>query len=110
MGAEATCTARFGGTATKGHARLETDVLEFRGPNVRVSIPFKEMTKVTAHAGALTIDSDLGTLSLSLGEAAEKWAHKILHALSRLDKSGGKAHWGVVAGRTHELAVLRRLR
>jgi hypothetical protein len=109
MGAEATCTARFGGTATKGHARLETDVLEFRGPNVRVSIPFKEMTKVTAHAGALTIDSDLGTLSLSLGEAAEKWAHKILHPLSRLDKIGVKPHWRVSAAGPIEEAFLAEL-
>jgi hypothetical protein len=109
MGAEAACTARIGGKATKGRARLETDVLEFRGPNVRVSIPFREMTSVAAHDGALTIDSDLGTLSLSLGKAAEKWAHKILHPPSRLDKIGVKPHWRVSVLGAVEEAFLAEL-
>jgi len=79
MGAEATCTARFGSKTTKGLARLETAVLEFRSPDVSLSIPFKQMTKVTARGGALTIDSGHGTVSLTLGDAAQRWAQKILH-------------------------------
>src|SRR6266851_724586 len=97
MGAETTCTARFQGKTTKGRARLETEALEFRGPDVRLSIPFKKMTKVTARAGALTIDSDRGTLALTLGDVAQKWAHKIQHPPSRLDKIGVRPDWRVSA-------------
>ena len=31
MGADATCTARFKGKTASGRARLETEVLQFRG-------------------------------------------------------------------------------
>ena len=34
MGAEASCTLRFKGRTSAGRARLETDVLEFRGGDV----------------------------------------------------------------------------
>lgn len=97
MGAEATCTARFQGKTTKGRARLETEALEFRGRDVRLSISFKAMTRVTARGGALTIDSDQGTLSLTLGDAAQKWAHKIQHPPSRLQKIGVRPDWRVSA-------------
>ena len=97
MGAEANCTARFNGKTTKGKARLETDTLEFRGPDVRVSIPFKQIRRVAARRGALAIDSDRGTLSLVLGDAAEKWALKIQHPPTRLEKIGVKAEWRVSA-------------
>ena len=40
MGAEATCTARFKGKTASGKARLETDVLHFRGGDLKLSIPF----------------------------------------------------------------------
>ena len=97
MGAEATCTARFNGKTTKGKARLETETLEFRGGDVRLSIPFKQIEKVTARDGALTVQSASGPLSLTLGAAAEKWAFKIQHPPSRLDKIGVKPEWRVSA-------------
>ena len=97
MGAEIACTARFNGKTTHGKARLETGTLEFRGPGVRLSIPFTQIAKVTARTGALTVDSDSGLLSLALGDAAEKWAFKIQHPPSRLDKIGVKLDWRVSA-------------
>jgi hypothetical protein len=95
MGAEAKCTARFDGKTTEGKARLETETLEFRGPNVSLSIPFGEIKRVTARDGALTVDSHNGAVSLMLGDAAEKWAFKIQHPPSRLDKIGVKPEWRV---------------
>ena len=46
MGAEATCKVTFKGQTASGKARLETDVLYFRGGEIRLSIPFKEMSKI----------------------------------------------------------------
>src|SRR5438874_1322567 len=97
MGAEATCTATVNGKTTKGKARLEAEALEFRGPEFRLSIPFKQISKVTARGGALAVVSDRGTLSLTLGDAAEKWAFKIQHPRSRLEKLGVKPEWRVSA-------------
>jgi hypothetical protein len=97
MGAEATCTGRFGGKASKGLARLESTALEFRGGGVRVSIPFTEMTKVAARGGALTVDSTRGRLSLALGAAAATWADRIQHPRSRLEKIGVRGDWRVSA-------------
>lgn len=97
MGNEATCSATFNGKKTKGKARLETDTLEFRAPDCRLSIPFKQINRVTARGGSLAVDSDRGTLSLTLGDAAEKWAFKIQHPPSRLDKIGVKPGWRATA-------------
>ena len=93
MGAEAACTGTFKGKTSRGKARLESETLEFRAPAFRVSIPFKEISKVTARDGALAVRSGQGTLSLALGAAAEKWALKIQHPRSRLEKIGVKAPW-----------------
>ena len=43
MGAEAPCTARFNGRSGTGKARLETDVLQFRGGDVRLAIPLGQI-------------------------------------------------------------------
>jgi hypothetical protein len=97
MGAELACTARFKGKTTPGKARLETETLEFRAPDVRVSIPFKAIRKIAARGGVLTVESDGGPLALTLGGAAEKWAFKIQHPPSRFDKLGVKKEWRVSA-------------
>jgi hypothetical protein len=109
MGAEAICTARFKGKTTKGKARLEMDTLEFRGPEVRLSIPFKHIQKVHARDGALTVDSGRGPISLMLGAAAEKWAAKIQHPRSRFDKLGVKKDWRVSALGVSDEAFLAEL-
>jgi hypothetical protein len=68
---------------------LETDYVLFRG-DFRVKIPFREMKSVQSRDGWLEIASSEGALALQLGAAAERWAHKILHPPSRLDKLGVK--------------------
>lgn len=97
MGADLVCAARFKGNTTTGKAKLEADTLEFRGPDVRLSIPFKRITKIAARAGVLAVDFPDGLLSLALGDAAEKWALKIRHPPSRFDKLGVKKAWRVSA-------------
>jgi hypothetical protein len=93
MGAEASCTLRFKGRTSAGRARLETDVLEFRGGDVRLSMPFKQMSKITARAGTLSVTVPEGTASFELGAPAARWAEKILHPRSRLEKIGVRPHW-----------------
>ncbi len=89
MGLEAKCAARYGKQTGEGLAMWETDYLLFRG-TFRVKIPRAEIRKVTASKGALTIQFGGDSLVLALGEAAEKWAAKILNPPSRLDKLGVK--------------------
>ena len=112
MGAELVCAARYKGRTktTKGKARLEMDTVEFRAPDVRVSIPFNAIKKLTVRAGTLTLDSDEGPLSLMLGDAAEKWAVKIQHPPSRFDKLGVKKAWRVSAVRIDDQTFLEELR
>lgn len=87
MGKELVCAARFGGEVSHGKAMLETDYVLFRG-DFRVKIPFSEMSAVKPRKGWLEIESAGGILALHLGDAAEKWAEKILNPPSRLDKLG----------------------
>jgi hypothetical protein len=93
MGAEAKCTARFNGKSATGMARLETDVLQFRGGDVRFSLPFASLEKIVAQDGTLTVTSRAGAASLDLGAAAAKWADKIKNPPSRLEKIGVKPGW-----------------
>jgi hypothetical protein len=93
MGSEAKCTARMNGKSASGLARLETEVLQFRGDGLRISIPFKSMTTVVASNGELRVTSPGGTASLELGAAAGKWADKIRNPPSRLQKIGVKREW-----------------
>jgi len=97
MGAEASCTARFNGKSGTGKARLETDVLQFRGGDVRLSIPLGQISKITARAGTLKVTFPDGAASFDLGPAAPKWAEKIQRPPSRLDKIGVKPGWRVSA-------------
>ena len=110
MGAEATCTARFKGQTASGKARLETDVLQFRGGDLKLSIPFKQMSKVAARGGTLSVTFPGGTASFDLGAAAPKWADKILHPPSRLQKIGVQARWRVSAIGVDDLAFLQGAR
>ena len=95
MGDEAKCTAQVNGAAARGRARLEADTLEFRGEGIRVVLPFRQIRRVTARGGALSIDAESGTVSLELGPAAAKWAQKIQNPRSRLEKIGVKPDWRV---------------
>ena len=109
MGAEADCSVRFKSKTASGRARLETDVLQFRGGDLRLSIPFKAMSKVSARDGALSIVFADGTAVFALGAAAEKWAGKILNPPSRLAKIGAKPEWRVSALGVSDDAFLQEL-
>jgi len=109
MGAEATCTARFKGLRATGKARLETEVLQFRGGDLKLSIPFRQMSKVTARGGTLSVTFPDGAATFDLGAAAPKWADKILHPPSRLQKIGVKPEWRASAIGVADAAFLKEL-
>lgn len=90
MGQELACTVRFGGRKLQGTAYLETDFILFRGDR-RLRIPLQDLTAATASAGVLRLEFDGGPADFELGAAAEKWARKILHPPSLLEKLGVKA-------------------
>jgi len=90
MGQERECTMKLGRKTCAGKAYLETDFLLFRGDE-RLKIAFKEMKKVSSGDGWLKVDFAGGPASFELGAAAAKWADKILHPTSLLDKLGVKA-------------------
>src|SRR5205807_613653 len=83
--------------------------LEFRAPDLRLSIPFKQIRKVTTRGGALVVESGHGPLSLALGERAEKWAIKIEHPRSRLEKIGVKPTWRVSVLGVQDMTFLAEL-
>src|SRR6185295_8383310 len=93
MGAEATCTARFKRQSAAGKARLETDVLQFRGGDLKLSIKFGDIEKVSASNGVLSVAFPDGTATFELGGDAAKWADKIMNPPSRLSKIGIKSDW-----------------
>ena len=109
MGAEATCTARFKGRTAAGKARLETEILQFRGGDLRVSIPFTQVSKITARGGTLSVTFPDGTASFDLGTAAPRWAEKIQHPPSRLQKIGVKPEWRVSAIGVDDTVFLKEL-
>lgn len=90
MGQELECKMRYQRRTLAGKALLETDYLLFRGEE-RLKLPFKDLTSVKAAEGVLKLDFDGGPAEFELGRAAEKWAGKILHPPSRLDKLGVKS-------------------
>src|SRR5438132_3163730 len=89
MGLEAQCMFRYGEQTSEGKAHLDSDHILFRG-GFRLKVLFQDMTAVTADDGQLTIATATGSASFTLGAAAPKWADKILHPPSRLDKLGVK--------------------
>jgi len=97
MGAEATCTVRFKRTTAEGKARLETDVLQFRGGELKLSIAFAAITAVEAAHGILSVTFPDGTATFALGADAERWAAKIKNPPTRLTKIGVRPTWQVSA-------------
>jgi hypothetical protein len=93
MGAEALVTVRIKGRTVAGKARLETDVLQFRGDDLRLSIRFTEISDIAVRGGTLTVTFREGSASFELGTEAARWADKIRHPPSRLDKIGAKPEW-----------------
>jgi hypothetical protein len=93
VGAEATCTVTFNGKRSPAKVRLETKVLQIRGREVRLDLPFSAMKAVSARNGVLSIDHQAGLLKIAIGAAAAKWAEQILHPPSRLTKIGVRPDW-----------------
>jgi hypothetical protein len=108
VGQEADCTLRIGRRALTGKALLETDHILFRGPE-RLKIALKDLRSVSASGGLLQLDLEGGPASLELGKAAEKWAHKILHPPTLLDKLGVKAGVKVALVGDFDAAFVREL-
>jgi hypothetical protein len=89
LGAENRCQVRFGKQSGEGRALLETNELIFRG-DFRLVIPLKDIRKVNAVDGELRVRFSGGEAVFELGPLAEKWAAKILHPKSTIEKLGVK--------------------
>ena len=89
MGQEIRCMVTFGDNASDGTAHLDGEALRFRGP-LRLTIPLREVQAAIARDGRLEITTAQGVATFDLGRSAERWAAKILHPPSVLDKLGVK--------------------
>lgn len=94
MGDEVKCTVRFGEQESAGKALLETNELIFRG-DFRLKIPLRAMKSVKAADGELRIEFPEGKATFLLGPLAEKWAHKILHPKTVMERLGVKENQNV---------------
>jgi hypothetical protein len=111
MGQEARCTVRIGERVVAGKALLETDELVFRGDDgLRLKIALKEMRSVEARDGELRVEYPDGPAEFQLGPEAERWAQKILHPKSLLDKLGVKAGMRVLVLGVEDEGFLADLR
>ena len=91
MGQEIQCKVRVGKTVAAGKALLESTELIFRSPDLRLKIPFRQMTSIQADDGWLRVDSPDGPAAFHLGTQAAKWADKIKNPKSLIDKLGVKS-------------------
>jgi hypothetical protein len=90
VGNEANCVVRSGRKRAEGMALLETSEIVFRSDELRWKIPFAQMKSVKAVDGELRVESRDGMFVFEIGPLAEKWAHKILHPKTRMEKLGVK--------------------
>jgi hypothetical protein len=108
MGQELDCTLRYRKRTIAGKAYLETAYVLFRGEE-RLKIPFERLTGVHAADGILKLEFADGPASFELGAAAEKWARKILHPPTRLEKLGVKPGLVIAVEGELEEAFLREI-
>jgi hypothetical protein len=90
MGYDSTCTLTTEGRTFAGTARLEEKALTFRG-DARLAIPLAIIDGVKVKDGRLHFTAGGRPIVLELGTAAEKWAKRITHPPSRVEKLGVKA-------------------
>jgi len=90
MGQEIQCKVRVGKTIAAGKALLESTELIFRSPDLRLKIPFRQITSIEADDGWLHVQSPDGPAAFHLGVQAAKWADKIKNPKSLVDKLGVK--------------------
>jgi hypothetical protein len=96
MGFDITCSAIFKRQTSVGRAQLEAEHVLFRG-DFRVKLPLSSITAVSTKGGVLSLTSAEGTLTLSIGPSAEKWATKIASPPSRVQKLGVKPGMNISA-------------
>jgi hypothetical protein len=108
MGQELDCTLRYRNRTLAGKAYLETAYILFRGEE-RLKIPFEQLTGVHAAGGVLKLEFAEGPALLELGAAAGKWARKILHPPSRLEKLGVKPGLAIAVEGTLDAEFLREI-
>jgi hypothetical protein len=89
MGFDTTCSVTFKKQTSVGRAQLERDHVLFRG-DFRVKLRLSAITSASAKDGVLTLKSSDGTLALTLGPSADKWAKTITSPPSRVQKLGVK--------------------
>ncbi len=89
MGQQIACKLRYRKRMFVGKAHLESDHILFRGGD-RLKVLFEDLTSVKAADGVLALEFAGGPAEFDLGKAAEKWAQKILHPPSLLEKLGVK--------------------
>ena len=108
MGQELDCTLRYRQRILAGKAYLETAYILFRGEE-RLKIPFEHLTGVHAAGGILKLEFAEGPAFFELGAAAEKWARKILHPPTRLEKLGVKPGLAIVVEGELDAGFLREI-
>jgi hypothetical protein len=91
-----------------GLARLEEKEIVFRG-DVRVRAPLDLLRNVRVADGVLTFRFGGEELALRLGAQAPKWADRLLHPPSRLDKLGVKPGQRVCVVGLDDAAFLKEL-
>ncbi len=91
MGQEAVCRVEYEGRVAEGKALRETDELVFRAPGeLRLKIPYREMSSVSASDGEMTVVWPEGKAVFHLGAQAEPWAERIRNPRTLTDKLGVK--------------------
>jgi hypothetical protein len=108
MGQELDCTLHYCKRTFTGKAYLETAHILFRGEE-RLKIPFDRLTGVHAAGGVLKLEFAEGPALFNLGAAAEKWARKILHPPTRLEKLGVKPGIAIAVEGDLEAEFLREI-
>jgi hypothetical protein len=109
VGRELLCTARRDGRTAAGRALLETDEVIFRGDDLRLRIAFRAVTAARAEDGVLELDHDGGTTALELGPEAARWANRILHPKTVVQKLGVRPGQRVVLRGVDDPAFLADL-
>jgi hypothetical protein len=90
MGRELVCTVRSGGKTATAKTLLETNEIIVRG-ELRLKISFSSLKSVVARDGELHLKWPEGSAVFEIGDHAEKWAHKILHPKTTMEKLGVKS-------------------
>jgi hypothetical protein len=110
VGLEAACTVRFKRKVAAGAAHLEADRLIFRGPGLRLQIPFKAVSRVAARGGKLLLKFPEGVATFALGSQASRWALKVRYPRGLLDKLGVKPDARVSVLGVRDASFLKELR